>query len=283
MKKILFAAAVVVLASCASTPAPAPVSAPTSPKVEATPTPAPKILTYEEGLPTSIKTFYPNGDPSGSVTMKYTPQGLLLLQETYNGNGVLTETRTGKAKDGVWRITVTNAQSGEVLSFEDRVVNAQGDLMSRTVLNVKEIPQTSDEYEYDALGHLVLWVAKTGGVVQAKTVYKYDAKGNGVRTEVSDAGGVLTDVFELSYDDQGQLAVRKGFDASGNLKEQTNFTWKDGKKIKQETTKPLLRTFEYTYGDKNLPTGIVSSVRGKIVERQVLEYQWFTRTRTVAP
>jgi hypothetical protein len=53
--------------------------------------------------------------------------------------------------------------------------------------------------------------------------------------------------------------------------------------MKEETTKPLLRTTEYTYGEKPAPTGIVSSVRGKVVERQTFEYQWFTRTKLVSP
>jgi hypothetical protein len=197
---------------------------------------------------------------------------------------VLIETRTGKAKGNVWRITVTNTQNGEVVSYEERTVGPQGELMVQTFLNPKEVAQASNEYSYDKAGRKVLWLAKTGGGgLQAKTSYFYDAKGNNTRTEVYDAGGALTNVFVSTFDDQSRILSRQGVDAAQNLVEQTNFTWKDGRKVKEETVKPLLRTIEYTYGDKAVPTGIVSSVRGKVVERQSLEYQWFTRTKPANP
>lgn len=294
MKKILSVAVVVVLASCATapTPAPAPVAAPvaspepapaTAPVVAETP-PPPKVMTWEDPLPVSIKSFYPNGDPSGTLNFQYNAQGFLVRQESLNGNGVVTEIRTGKAKGEVWRITITAAQNGEVISYEDRTLGAAGELLVQNFLNPKEVVQASNEYAYDALGRKVQWLAKTGaGGLQAKTLYKYDAAGNNIRTEVYDAGGTLTNVFESTYDDQGRIITRRGFDASSNLVEQTNFTWKDSRKVKEETVKPLLRTIEYSYGEKAAPTGIVSSVRGKVVERQILDYQWFTKTKTIAP
>jgi YD repeat-containing protein len=282
MKKIVFAAvaAGLVLASCASAPAarpaaPAAVAAPAAPA-------APKTIVYEDALPVSVKSFYPNGDPSNAVTMKYDARGALVSQETYNGNGVLVETRSGKAKGAFWRITVTNAQNGEVVSFEDRTLGSAGELLTQTFLNPKEVPQAANEYQYDKEGRKVVWLAKTGaGGLQARTTYGYDAKGNNVRTEVYDAGGSLTNVFDSVYDEQNHIVSRKGFDASQNLVEQTNFTWKDGRKVKDETVKPLLRSIEYTYGDKSAPTGIVSSVRGKVVERQTLDYLYIPRTKTI--
>lgn len=286
MKKIVFAAAVALLASCASAPGPAP-AAPPVVQAPAQPVPAPAVpkeITYEEPLPVLVKSFYPNGDPSTTVVMKYNAKGLLTVQETFNGNGVLVETRTGKAKGELWRITVTNAQNGDVVSFEDRTYGPSGELLVQTFLNPKEVAQASNEYVWDKNGRKVLWLAKTGaGGLQARTTYAYDAKGNNTRTEVFDAGGVLTNVFDSVYDDQSRILSRKGYDAASNLVEQTNFAWKDGRKVKDETVKPLLRTIEYSYGDKSAPTGIVSSVRGKVVERQTLEYVWITRTKTVQP
>lgn len=284
MKKILSAALVAVLASCATAPGPSPAAA--KPAAAAAPTataPVSKEITYEEALPVSIKSFYPNGDPSGSVSLQYNARGMLVLQETYNGNGVLIETRSGKAKGDLWRITVTNAQNGEVISFEDRTVDPQGQLLIQSFLNPKEIPQASNEYTYTA-GRKTVWAAKTGGGgLQARTVYTYDAKGNNTKTEVFDAGGVLSNVFVSTFDDQSRILTRQGYDAGKNLVEQTNFTWRNDRKVKEETAKPILRTIEYTYGDKSAPTGIVSSVRGKVVERQTLDYQWFTKTKTVTP
>lgn len=282
MKKILIAALVAVLASCATAPAAPPAGSgaagPSSPAATA------KQVTFQEPLPVSVKSFYANGDPSATVTTQYNAQGQLVAQKTFNGNGVLVESRAGQSKGALWRITVTNAQSGDVVSYEDRAFGPQGELISQTFLNPKEVPQASNEYSYDKAGHKVLWLAKTGaGGLQAKTVYTYDARGNNTKTEVYDAGGTLTNVFVSTFDDQSHIVTRQGFDAAQNLVEQTNFTWKDGKQIKEETVKPLLRTTEYTYGDSNAPTTIVSSVRGKVVEQQTLEYQWFTRTRTVAP
>ena len=177
---------------------------------------------------------------------------------------------------------MTNAQTGEVASYEDRTVGPQGELLVQTFLNPKEVPQASNEYAYDKFGRKVQWLAKTGaGGLQAKTVYTYDDKGNNVKTELFDAGGTLTNVFVSTYDAQSHILSRQGFDASQNLVEQTNFTWQNGLEIKEETVKPLLRTIEYSYTDKDAPTGKVSSVRGKVVERQTLAYQWFTRTTTV--
>lgn len=286
MNKILFAVFAAALVSCATAPAPAPKAAP--PAVVEAPAAAPaapvKEVTWEEALPASVKSFYPNGDPSGSLTIKYNAKGLLLQQEAYNGNGVLIETRTGKVKADQWRITVTNAQTGEVASFEDRTYGAAGELLVQTFLNPKEVPQASNEYTYDKAGRKALWLAKTGtGGLQARTVYTYDSKGNNIKTEVFDAAGALTNVFVSTYDEQSRIVSRQGFDASQNLVEQTNFTWKGDRKVKEETVKPLLRTIEFTYGEKAVPTGIVSSVRGKVVERQVLDYQWFTKTKTVTP
>lgn len=293
MKKILTVAVAVILASCATAPtsAPAPAAVPVvTPEPAAAalpaekPAPAPQVISWEEPLPVTIKSFYPNGDPSGSLTFQYNAQGLLVRQESLNGNGVVTEVRTGKARGDLWRITITAAQNGEVVSYEDRTLGATGELLVQTFLNPKEVVQASNEYAYDAQGRKVQWLAKTGaGGLQAKTLYKYDSAGNNVRTEVYDAGGTLTNVFESAYDDQGRIQTRRGFDASSNLVEQTNFTWKDGRKVKEETVKPLLRTIEYSYGEKSAPTGIVSSVRGKVVERQILDYQWITKTKTVTP
>jgi hypothetical protein len=286
MKKILYALAAFVLASCATAPAPAPVAkAPVSPAAQ-TPqaAPAPKEVKYEEALPTLIRSFYPNGDPSGSQVIQYNAQEQLVRQETYNGNGVLAEVRTGAAKGGVWRITVTNAQSGEVTSFEDLTLGPKGETLVQTFLNPKEVPQASNEYSYDAQGHKVSWLAKTGaGGLQARTVYTYDKQGNNTKTEVYDAGGKLANVFQSTYDDQNRILTRQGSDQSGNLVEDTNFTWNGNNKIKEETTKPLLRSTEYTYGDKSAPTAAILSVRGKVVERQTFEYRWFTKTKLVSP
>jgi len=281
MKKFLSAALVAVLASCASAPGPAPAVAAVAAPV---PAPAPaKEVTYEEALPVSIKSYYQNGDPSGTVNFKYDARGYLVSQETFNGNGVLVETRAGKAKGDLWRITVTNAQNGDVISFEDRTLGPRGELLVQTFLTPKEVPQASNEYSYDKAGRKVLWLARTGGGgLQARTTYSYDTQGNNTKTEVFDAGGTPTNVF-ISVFEGPRLVTRQGFDAAQTLVEQTNFTWKDGRKVKEETVKPLLRTIEYTYGDKSAPTGIVSSVRGKVVEKQTLEYQWFTKTKTVNP
>jgi len=283
MKKFLFAVAAAALVGCATAPAPAPVK-PAAPPAPAAPAAQPKTLSWEEPLPTSVKSFYPNGDASGTVITKYNAQGQLVQQDTLNGNGVAVESRKGQAKGEVWRITVTNAQNGEVVSFEDRTYGPSGELLVQTFLTPKEVPQASNEYTYDAQGRKTLWLAKTGaGGLQAKTVYTYDTKGNNTKTEVYDAGGNLTNTFESVYNGQNQIVTRKGFDAAQNLVEQTNFTYKDGLKVKEETVKPLLRTIEYTYGPKPAPTGIVSSVRNKVVERQTLEYQWFPKTKTIAP
>ena len=282
MKKILSVVVVAVLASCASAPAPAPVAAASA--VTSAPAAAPpKEVTYEEALPISVKSYYQNGDPSGTTNFKYDTRGFLVSQETFNGNGVLMETRAGKAKGDGWRITVTSAQNGDVIALEDRTMGPKGELLVQTFLTPKEVPQASNEYAYDKAGRKILWLAKTGsGGLQARTVYTYDTQGNNTKTEVYDAGGALTNVF-VSVFEGTHIVTRQGFDASQTLVELTNFTWKDGRKVKEETVKPLLRTIEYTYGDKSAPTGIVSSVRGKVVEKQTLEYQWFTKTKTVNP
>ena len=284
MKKIFYAAATVLLASCATAPSTPVVHTPASTSPPALSAPKEVTVTFEEALPISIKSFYANGDPSGAQTIQYTAQGRLLRQETVNGNGILVEVRTGKSKGDLWRVTVTNAQNGEVASFEDIAFGAKGEILVQTFLNPKEVPQASNEYSYDAMGRKSLWLAKTGGGgLQAKTVYSYDSKGNNTKVQVYDAGGKLTNVFQSTFDDQSRILTRQGYDESGTLVEQTNFTWKDDRKVKEETVKPLLRSTEYTYGEKSAPTGLVSSVRGKVVERQTLEYQWFTKTKIVSP
>lgn len=272
--------ATLILGSCATAPKPVPQAAP-APVPQAAPAAAPKVITIREALPTVVKSFYPNGDPSGTVTTRYTEKGYLLSQESLNANGVLVETRKGKAVGTVWRITVTNAQSGDVSSYEDRTYSPDGELLTQTFLNAKEAPQASNEYSYDPQGRKIVWLARSGsGGLQARTAYVYDAQGNNVRTEVYDAGGVLTNVFESTYDGTN-IVSRKGYDASKTLVEQTNFIWKDGKKVKDETVKPLLRTIEYSYGTGTEPDSSVTSVRGRVVEKQTFEYQYFTKTKTV--
>jgi hypothetical protein len=287
MKKILIAGLAAVLASCATAPGPTPAAPQAPAAAKPAPVTAPaaaQTITRQEALPVSVQSYYPNGDLSSSVKTTYDAQGRLLVQQTSNGNGVLVETRTGAAKGDLWRITVTNAQTGQVSSFEDLTLGPQGELLAQVFLDAKEMPQAANEYAYDKWGRKTLWLAKTGaGSLQAKTVYSYDEKGNNVKTELYDAGGTLTNVFASTFDAQSHILTRQGFDASQNLVEQTNFTWQNGLKVKEETVKPLLRTTDYTYTDNDAPTGIVSSVRGKVVERQVLAYQWFTRITTVTP
>ncbi len=279
MKLILFAAAVL-LVSCASTPS----TAPQAPVAKAAPAPAVKAVSYEVALPTSVKTFYPNGDPSGSQILQYSASGLLSRQETYNANGVLVEVRTGKAKGDGWRVTVVNAQSGEVVSLEDLALGTKGEVLTQTFLSPKEIPQAINEFAYDSLGQKTVWLAKSGsGGLQARTVYTYDKNGNNTKTEVFDGAAKLTNVFQSTYDAKNRLVKRDGYNESGVLVEQTTSTWKDDRKVKDETTLPFLRSFEYSYDEKSAPTGIVASVRGKIVEKQVLTYQWFTKTKLVNP
>ena len=292
----LSAAGLLFIVSCASPPPP-PVAPKPEPTPVAIPEPAPvpapeplapvapafKDVVTSEPLPVSLKTYYPNGDSSGSVTTTYNAKGQLLTQETTNPNGVLVETRTGKAKGDLWRITTTNAQTGEVLAFEDRLYSDEGDLLSQTFMNAKEVQQSANEYVWKE-GKKTQWTAKLGanGNTQAKTLYLYDANGNNSRVEVYDAGNKLVTVYENTYNAAGQIQVRKGLDNSGVLVEQTNFSWKGNQKVKEETIKPLLRTLDYTYSDDTTaPTGIASSVRGRLAEKQVLIYTWIKYTHRV--
>ncbi len=297
MKKFLVSASaaflvILALVSCATPPPPAPAPAPVAepapaptPVVEAPP-PKPKFRdeVTNEPLPVSIKTFYPTGDSSGSVVSTYNDKGYPLTQKTFNANGTLVETRAGAPKGDLWRVTVVNALSQEVLALEDRLYSPEGDLLTQSLLSPKEVPQSSNEYQWSE-GKMRQWVVKLGATstTQSKTVYTYDQNGNNTKTEVFDAGNKLLTVFESQYDAQGHILVRKGLDTEGNLVEQTNFTWNGDQKIKEETVKPLLRTLDYTYSDASTaPSGIASSVRGRLVEKQVREYIWIKRTHQVA-
>ncbi len=280
-----FATLLLLVASCSTPPPPAP--APPAP-VAVAPVPAPELpkfvdMVTNEPLPLTIKTFYPNGDPSGTVTSTYNETGQLLTQETTNANGTVVETRAGKAKGELWRVTVTNAQTGELLSFEDSSYSPEGDLLTQTNLSPKEIPLSSNEYTWQ-YGNKTQWVTKLGATlaVQSKAVYLYDADGRNTRVEVYDAGNNLLTTFESQYDASGHLLVRKGVDAKETLVEQVNFTWKGDQKVKEETLKPLLRTLEFTYSDSSTaPATINTSVRGRLVERQVRTYLWIKYTHRV--
>jgi len=282
--RIGFAALFLIVASC-STPPPPPAPVAVAPETQVAPPEVPKFvdMVTNEALPLSIKTFYPNGDPSGTVISTYTERGQLLTQETTNANGTVVETRAGKAKGDLWRITTTNAQTGELLSFEDCTYSPEGDLLVQTTLSPKEIPLSSNEYTFQ-YGKKVQWVTKLGAnlAVQSKATYLYDDGGKNTRVDVYDAGNNLLTTFESQYDAQGHMITRKGVDAKENLVEQVNFTWKGDQKIKEETLKPLLRTLEFTYGDSSgAPTGINTTVRGRLVERQVRTYMWVKYTHLV--
>jgi hypothetical protein len=235
-------------------------------------------------LPVSVKSFYANGDSSGTVTSTYSAKGYLISQESTNANGLLVETRSGKAKGDLWRITITNAQNGEVLAFEDRAYSSEGDLLVRTLLSPREVPESAEENQWRE-GKKTQWMIKLGAnlAVQSRTSYTYDASGNNVRREVFDSGNKLLYTMDLQYDAAGHLTSSKTMDTANNLAEQVNYTWKGSQKLKEETVKPLLRTLEYTYtDDTTAPTGINSSVRGKLVEKQVLAYTWIKYTHRIA-
>lgn len=278
MKKALLAALAVLTVSCASGPAPAEKKA----AAPVTPVPSFKEVVYEEGIPLQVTTLYPNGDVSGIVKNRYSDKGYLVSQETFNGNGVLLERRVGSSKGGVWRVAVYNAQNNELVAYQDLQYSASGELLSETFLNLKEEPQSSNEYTYKE-GRKTEWLAKTGaGNLQAKTVYTYDAKGNNTQIQVYDGGGKLTNSFENTLSADGHLLSKKGLDAGGSIVELTNYTWSGDLKTKEETIKPVLKVLEYEYAPgKVSPSVITTSVRGKVVEKQNIEYQWVKKTKKI--
>ncbi len=259
-------------ASCASVPPSspppeAPVSALAPPKTSA----GSSVAVRPVPLPVAVKSFTAAGEPSGMVTTSYNSRGQLVQQQSFNSAGKLVSTRVGAASDQGWRI-VESLPSGAVVSIEDRTLGAKGELLAVTMRNASEVPVSVVEYTYDASGRLASTLTRAGdGRLKTRTEYIYDAHGNNVKTEVYDAGGTLNTVYERQFE-AGRVVVEKGFDASGNLVELTKTTWKGGRKLSQETTTPISRMLEYTYGSTDVPIGVVKSVGGQVVERQTFEY-----------
>jgi len=259
MKKGFYVVLVAVLASCTTVPSTTKSSAAQPPGA---------------AHPVLVTTYYPNGDVAESIKSTYDSFGRLVHQDVRNGNGIITEIRAGQSKGPAWRIATTNAQSQTVTSLEDLRYDSQGNVLVQTLLNSQGVPQASNEYTYDAKSRKLQWVAKSGdGELQARTVYVRDSSGNNVRTDVYDSGGALTNVFESRFDGQGQILSRTGYDASHHVVEVTTYSWKDGKKTKEETSKPLLRTIEYRYDQAGRLVESLSTVRGKVVERQTFQYE----------
>jgi hypothetical protein len=263
------------LASCVSTPA-APSETPATPAaVEPAPAvsaPAVKPQAARIPLPVAVKSFNAAGQPAGTVTTSYNPQGLLVQQQAYDSAGKLLSTRIGAASDQGWRV-IESLPSGTVVSIEDRVLGAHGELLSVTKRNAREVALSVVEYQYDASGRLAATQTRSGdGRLRTRTVYTYDAHGNNVKTEVFDASGTLNTVYERQFE-SGRVVVEKGYDASGVLVELIKTTWKGGRKLSQETTTPVSRLLEYSYDAGDAPVAVVKSVGGQVVERQTFEYQ----------
>ncbi len=259
------------LASCAT----APQKSPTQAATVVAPT------TYQEALPNLVKSFFANGDVAGWVQTTYDKQGRVTLRETFNGTGALLERTTGSEKGKAWRLTTINMQSGNLVDYEDIVYDAQGHVLSETFLNAKEVPQSASDYQYNKDGQRTEWIAKTGDSgIQARTEYLLDPEGHNVKTEVYDGGNNLLDVFESTFNPQGEILSTKGTDSTGNLIEKTLYTWDNGRLSKKESFVPYLRTWEYSYDGTNTePSAVTISVRGNVTEKQVLTYTWITRTK----
>ncbi|NNM68343.1 MAG: hypothetical protein HKM06_10090 [Spirochaetales bacterium] len=261
------------IVSCASSP-----GAKASEKQQGTA----QTMSYTEALPTLIKTYFPSGDPSGWVKTVYDAEGRVRLQETYNGNGTLIEKKTGASLGPAWRLTTFNTQSNELVSYEDLTYDAQGNVLTDTFLNAKGVPQSSSVYQYNKDGVKTEWIAKTGDSgVQARTEYLLDDQGHNVKTEVYDGANNLLDVFTSTFSPQGQILSTKGSDASGNIIENTTYTWQGNRMVQKKSLVPFLRTWEYGYTDQNLPATVTLSVRGKLAEKQEITYTSITRTKNL--
>lgn len=259
----------VVLTSCVSVP---PAVAPGVPKPEG----KPATEKHLSALPVSIKLFKANGAPAGTITAAYDPRGLLASQQLFSSSGALVATKTGTLTERGWRVVETSP-SGAVLSIEDRVLGTRGEPVSVVVSNARGVPVSVTEFEYDAAGRPLTTVCRSGdGRLRTRTVYSYDARGNNNKVEVFDATGTLNNVFERQFEGQ-RVVVEKGFDSSGAVVELTKTTWKEGRKLAQETVTPVSRLVEYSYDATDAPAAVVKYVRGEIVERQTIEYQWLTR------
>ena len=233
---------------------------------------APAPAKGPSALPVVVKTYDAGGSLTGSVTTVYGSRGQLLKQQVFSSSGTLVSVKLGGASSQGWRV-VESQPSGEVLSIEDSAFGPRGELVSLTLRNGREAALSVAEYQYDGSGRLTVSSTSTGdGRLRTRTVYTYDWQGNNVKTEVYDGGGTLNNVFERQFDGT-RLVLEKGYDASGALVELTKTTWKDGRKLVQETVTPVSRTVEFRYGGTDVPVALVRSVRGQIVERQTFEYQ----------
>jgi YD repeat-containing protein len=220
----------------------------------------------------SIKFYDGSGALAGSVTTVYSPRGQVLKQKEFSSSGALISIKLGGASEQGWRVVETVA-SGAVLSIEDTTLGPHGELVSVTVRNGRETPLSVVEYQYDQAGRLSASLTRAGdGRLKTRTVYTYDRQGNNTKTEVYDGSGALNNVFERQFDGN-RLVVEKGYDASGVVVELTKTTWKDGRRLVQETVTPVNRTTEFSYNGTDVPVALVKSVRGQVVERQTFEYQ----------
>ena len=261
------------LASCASSP-----GANTSEKQQS----SARTISYTEALPTLVKTYFPSGDPSGWVKTTYDAAGRVVLQQTYNGNGTLIEKKTGASVGSAWRLATVNTQNNELVSYEDLTYDAQGNVLTDTFLNAKGVPQSSSVYQYNKDGVKTEWIAKTGNSgIQARTEYLLDGQGHNVKTEVYDGANNLLDVFTSTFSPQGQILSTKGSDASGNVIENTTYTWQGNRMVQKQSLVPFLRTWEYSYTDQNVPAAVTLSVRGKLAEKQEITYASITRTKNL--
>jgi hypothetical protein len=241
-----------------------------------------QTMSYTEALPSLVKTYFPSGDPSGWVKTVYDTAGRVVLQETYNGNGTLIEKKTGSFVGSSWRLATVNAQNGELVSYEDLTYDAQGNVLTDTFLNAKGVPQSSNVYQYNKDGVKTEWIAKTGDSgIQARTEYLLDGQGHNLKTEVYDGANNLLDVFTSTFSPQGQILSTKGSDASGNVIENTTYTWQGSRMVQKESLVPFLRTWDYGYADQDVPSTVTLSVRGKIAEKQEITYTSITRTKNL--
>lgn len=266
-----------VLVSCATVKPAEPAVEIAAPVVE-TPEPEPVMIEVPYWVLNRIETAYPDGILSGVETFELDETGRILVNTIFDGKNAITAKKTWTwSADGA-TLAITDANGELVGKGQQRWKD--GLLGEDVRMNVKNEPQSTERYEYDAEGRKVRWSVQTAQGSTVTTDYGWE---NGKLTviAVKDATGATIKRFVRAYDASGAMVSEEEYDSKGIVARKIAYTNENGFPVLEEIrngTGGMISSIRYTNDEHGNPVKVDYLDRtGRLIETRTQAWTGFTR------
>jgi hypothetical protein len=239
MKKLmLIAAAVVLVAACASVPAVKPLGTETaSPGKKESAAPAkkePRVVVIRIPLEIKATVWFADGSLDESIISDRDQTGSIIAQSRVTASGTVVERTEFVYQENKPQYKSVKDGDGKLVSRRTYAYTPSGALAGESIEDGAGKRLSSFEYAYDAADHRTKWSVKdSGGTVLAETVYTY-TDGKIQNAELRDGIGRKTGSSTYEYDADGRLVKQTFFDVNGSVLRIETTAWKDGKIASEE-------------------------------------------------